>query len=110
MIRLSDSHRELVEGCLYAVAGGDIGGDFVVATAQVLDQRIASGQNAGGPVVFESAHRPEPGFQPSVIGFDQVARVPGGVQRGWDEIIQDPRISRGGTNGFYRAISATAGT
>ena len=45
MIWLSNGRRELVEGCLYALAGGDIGGDFVVPAAQVLDQ--AHGQRPG---------------------------------------------------------------
>ena len=47
-------------------------------------------------MAFDSAHLPEPGFQPTMIGFGQVVRVPlDGVQRGKDQLIQDPRISSG---------------
>jgi hypothetical protein len=37
VISLSDSHRELVEGFVEPVAGGGVGGEFVVAAAEVLD-------------------------------------------------------------------------
>ena len=65
-----------------SVAGGDVGGEFIVAAAQVLHERVPGGDDPRGPVAFQSAHRPEPGFQPSVIGFDRVVRVPlDGMQR-----------------------------
>jgi hypothetical protein len=35
----SDGHRELVEGCAEPVAGGDIGGEFIVAAVKILDER-----------------------------------------------------------------------
>ncbi len=73
--QLSDGHRELVECCANPVAGGDVGGEFVVAPAEVLDEGVPGGHGLSGPVAFESAHRPEPGFQPSVICFDRVVRV-----------------------------------
>jgi hypothetical protein len=40
MIRLSNGRCELLEGCLDAVAGGDVGGEFIVAAAQILDERL----------------------------------------------------------------------
>ena len=47
-------------------------------------------------MAFQSAHRPQPGFQPAVIGLDAVIGVPlGGVQRGGDQLVQDLRIGRG---------------
>jgi hypothetical protein len=64
------------------VAGGDIGGEFVVAAAEVLRESVAGGQDPRGPAAFDSAHRPEPGFQPPVICFDRVVRVAlDGMQR-----------------------------
>jgi hypothetical protein len=40
-----------------------------------------------------SPHRPEPGFQPPVIVLDWVVRVAlDSVQRGGDQLVEDPRI------------------
>jgi hypothetical protein len=50
------------------VVPGDVGGDVVVAAAQVLDERVAGGEDPRSPVTLQSAHRPEPGFEPSVVG------------------------------------------
>jgi hypothetical protein len=36
--QLSDDHRELVECCADPLAGGDVGGEFIVAAAEVLDE------------------------------------------------------------------------
>jgi hypothetical protein len=68
---LSYGHRELVECCADPVAGGDVGGEFVVATAEVLDEGMPGGQGPRGQVAFQAAHRPEPvRFQNSAIGPD----------------------------------------
>jgi hypothetical protein len=43
---------------------------------------VPSREDSRGPVAFESAHRPEPGFESAVIGLDRVIGVPlDGVQR-----------------------------
>jgi hypothetical protein len=64
------------------VAGGDVGGKFIVAAAEVLDERVTGTQDPGGPVALESAHRPEPGLQPAMVGFDRIIRILlDGVQR-----------------------------
>jgi hypothetical protein len=63
-------------------AVGDVGGEFIVAAAQILDESVPGGDDPRGPVAFESAHRPEPGLQPPVICFDRAVGVPlDGVQR-----------------------------
>src|SRR5260370_36034469 len=63
------------------VAGGDAGGDVVVATAQVLHEGVTGGEGASWAVTLQPAHRPEPGLQPPVVCLDRVVRiVPGGVQ------------------------------
>jgi hypothetical protein len=78
----SDGHRELVECCADPVAGGDVGGEFVVAAAEVLHERVAGSQDPCGPVPLQAAHRPQPRFQPAMIGLDRVVRIPlDGVQR-----------------------------
>jgi hypothetical protein len=43
--RLSDGHRELVECCADPVAGGDVGGEFVVAAADVLHEGVPGGRD-----------------------------------------------------------------
>jgi hypothetical protein len=72
----SDGHGELVECCAGPVAGGDVGGEFVVAAAEVLHERVTGGDDPRGAVAFRAAHRPEPGLQPAVICLDGVVRVP----------------------------------
>jgi hypothetical protein len=46
----SDGRRELVEGFAEPMAGGDIGGEFVVAAVQILDERVPGGENTRGTV------------------------------------------------------------
>jgi len=41
----SDCHSELVEDGAEPVAGGEVGGDVVVAAAQVLHKGVTSGEN-----------------------------------------------------------------
>src|SRR5450755_4146145 len=72
----SDCRRELVEGFVEPVAGEGAGGEFVVAAADVLDEGVTGGEDPRGPGALESAHGPEPGFEPPVIGLDRVVRVP----------------------------------
>jgi hypothetical protein len=52
---VSDGHRELVEGCADPVAGGDVGGEFVVAAAEVLDEAMPGGQGPCGTVALHAA-------------------------------------------------------
>jgi hypothetical protein len=62
--------------------GRDAGGEFVVAAAQILDEGMPGGQGPRGTVALQAAHRPEAGFQPSVICFDRVVRIAlDGMQR-----------------------------
>jgi hypothetical protein len=56
----SDGHRELVEGFTEPVAAADVGGEFEVAAAQILDERVPGGQDPRGSVALESAHRTPP--------------------------------------------------
>jgi hypothetical protein len=57
------------------VAVGDVGGEFIVAAAQILDERVPGGDDPCGPAAFQAARRPQPGLQPSMIGLDRVIRV-----------------------------------
>ena len=46
MLRWSDGDCEVVEGLLEPVVPGDVGGDVVVAAAQVLDKRVTGGEGS----------------------------------------------------------------
>ena len=82
------------------MAGGSLGSELVVSAADVLHERVPGGQGPRGPVTLQAAHRPEPGLQPPVISLDRIVRVPlHGVQRGGDQLIEDPRIDRGPVGG-----------
>ena len=60
----------------------DVGGEFIVAAAEILHERVTGGQDPCGPVALQAAHRPQPRFQPAVISLDRVVRVSlDGVQR-----------------------------
>ncbi len=60
--------------------------DFVVASPDVLHERMTADDHSGRMVAFESAHRSESGFELAMIAFDAVVgvllRV---VKRGWHE-------------------------
>jgi hypothetical protein len=56
-------------------AGGDVSGEFAVAASEVLDKGVPGGQDPRGPVAFQAAYRPQPGFQPPVTGLGRVVRV-----------------------------------
>jgi hypothetical protein len=48
---------------------------FVVSAVQVLDECMASADHPGRAKPFEATHWSEPGFEPTVIGFDGVVGV-----------------------------------
>ena len=50
-------------------------GKFVVATTDILDKGVASADHSGRAQPFETAHRPQPGFQAAVICFDRIVQV-----------------------------------
>ena len=53
----------------------DVECEFVVATAEVLDEGVSVGDHRCQSEAFEAAHRAEPGPQPAVVGFDAVVGV-----------------------------------
>jgi hypothetical protein len=63
------------------VAGGDAGREFMVAAAEIPGKCVTGSQDPRGLVALQSAHRPQPCFQPAVISLDRVVRIPlDGVQ------------------------------
>jgi hypothetical protein len=82
------------------VPGGNIGSEFIMTAAEILDEGVLGGQNPRGPVALQAAHRPEPGFQPPMISLDRIVRIAlDGMQRRGDQLIQDPRVGRGPVGG-----------
>ena len=74
--------------------------EFVVSTAQVLDERMPATDNLGGADAFQAAHRSRSGLQPAVIGFDRVVGVLlHDVPRLGHELVEHPRVSRGPVGG-----------
>jgi hypothetical protein len=56
------------------VARGDVGSEVIVAATEIWTMACPAA-NVRGPAAFQAAHRPQPGFQPPVIGPDRVVRV-----------------------------------
>ena len=70
------------------VADRDVGGELVVAAADVLHERVTGCHYPGGPASFQPAHRPQPRLQPPMISLDTVsARRAGGRL---DELRREP--------------------
>src|SRR4051812_5127884 len=70
----SDGSGELVERC--DEPGGHRGAEFdvIVTAAQVLDEGM-SGDDLGGPIGLESAHRSQSALELAVIGLDPIVLV-----------------------------------
>jgi hypothetical protein len=45
---------------------------FVVTAADILDQGVPGDDDPGAAVVLEPAHRPQPRFQPAMIGLERL--------------------------------------
>jgi hypothetical protein len=96
----SDGEREVVGGDAEPVAVGRVDGDVVVAAANVLHEGVAGGEDPCGAVTFQSAHRPEPGFQPSVVRLNRIVRVLlDCVPRRGDQLVHHARVDRRAISG-----------
>jgi hypothetical protein len=87
---------------------GGFGGEFVVASADVLHERVPGGQDPCRPVPVQPADRPQPAFQPPEISLHAIVGVPlSGMQRRGDQLIEDPQVSRRPVGGdLGRAVPA----
>jgi hypothetical protein len=52
-----------------------IDSEFIVAASEVLDEGVPSTDHLGRTKLFQSTHRPQPGLEPTVIGFDGIIGV-----------------------------------
>jgi hypothetical protein len=72
-----------------------VGGEFVVSATQVLDERVPGRDGSSRGQSFQSAHRPQPALEPTVIGFDDVVWVPlQHVPRARRPLVDHARIHR----------------
>jgi hypothetical protein len=53
----------------------NIEAEFVVAAAEVLHEGVPGAGHSRRAESFQAAHRPQPGFQAAVVGFDRVVRI-----------------------------------
>jgi hypothetical protein len=84
--------------------GARVDPEFVVAAPEVLHERVAAHDHACAVVVFEAAHRSQPGLQPSMVRLDPVVRVLlGVVERAWHELINDRQ------QGHARSVTTSVG-
>jgi hypothetical protein len=91
----SDGEGEFGEGGGEPVLRWDVGGEFVVAAPEILHEGMSGSDHGGRVEPFESAHRPEPGFEPAMICLDGVVGVLlGHVQRCRGEFVEDPQVCR----------------
>jgi hypothetical protein len=91
----SDGVGEFGEDRCESIPSIDIPAEFVVATTEVLHERVPSADHPCRAQPFQSAHRPQPGLQTPMIGFDGVIRILfGDVARGGYQLLDHSRVGR----------------
>ncbi len=89
--------------------GAGIAREFVVATPNVLHERVTAHDHTGAVVAFESAHRSEPRLEPSVVDFDPIVRVLlSVVERGRHQLIHDGEECPGPIGHYFRRLTVRA--
>jgi hypothetical protein len=84
----SDDFSEFFECLNQTEMWRGVGPEFVVASADVLDQSVASYHDRRGSVAFESAHWPQSSFESAVIAFDAIVLMfLGVVKRVRDQLL-----------------------
>lgn len=97
----SDDEGKVVEDDAKPVAVWGLGGDVVVAAAEILHEGMTWGEDPRGAMPLQPAHRPQPSFQPPVVCLDGVIRVTlDGVQRRGNQFVEHPRVGRGAVGGY----------
>ncbi len=80
--------------------------EFVVAAAQVLDDGMATDDDARGPVGLQAPHRSESGFQSTVVGLTPVVLALSGVlERRRNELVDDVSWRRSPIGGHLRRVT-----
>ena len=88
------------EDRLKPAAGLSVVSEFVVAAAQVLDERMPAADHLGAAEPLQTSHRTSPGLQPAMISFDRVVGVLlHHVPRLGHDLVEHPRVRRGPVGG-----------
>jgi hypothetical protein len=89
----SDGECELSEGSREPMPGSDVGGKFVVAATQVLNESVPRADYLRGQEPFQATHRPQPTLQFAVISFDHIIRILiEDMQSVGQELIEHPDV------------------
>ena len=70
-----DGKDKFGEGCQEPMPWIYIQAEYVVAAAEILDERVASSDHSCRTESFEAAHRPEPSLQAAMVGFYKAVGV-----------------------------------
>ena len=73
-----------------------VGAEFVVAAADVLDERVTADHDCCSPIAFEATHRSQAGLEPAVVALDAVVGVLLGVVARVGDQFLDHRDQRRG--------------
>ncbi|MDT4964362.1 MAG: hypothetical protein QOF87_4009 [Pseudonocardiales bacterium] len=89
----SEAHCEFGDRDTNSIMCGQFGGEFVVATAQVLHERVPGRDGAQRSDRLHPAHRPQPGLESPVISLHSVIRILlENVSRSRDEVLNHTRV------------------
>jgi hypothetical protein len=90
-----DRRGEPVERDRQPPARRPLDGQLVVATANVLNERVARDDDAGAAVLLQAPHRSQPRLQAAVVGLDTVVGIPIGAMPGRrDQLLDHQRVRR----------------
>jgi hypothetical protein len=73
---LSEAVCELAERDADSVVSQQVGCEFVVSATQVLDERVPRRDGSSRAQSFQSSHRAQSGFEPTVVRFDDICSRP----------------------------------
>jgi hypothetical protein len=76
-------------------AHGEVNGDFVVTSAEVLDEGMASGDDGRGTGSLRSPHGSQSGLEPAVTGLDGIVCVALHDMAGvGHHVVEHPQVDR----------------
>jgi hypothetical protein len=89
----SDRQGEVVERDGQPLAGRRLDRQLIVASPDVLHERMTGNADPGATVLLESSHRSQPCLQAAVVGLDPVVGVLlGAVPGRWRQVLQHDRV------------------
>ncbi len=92
---VSDGVGEFGEGRREPMPWTDVHAEFVVTAEQILDEGVPGTDHTGRAEPLQTAHRPQPGLEPTMIGFDRVTGVLlHDVASAGQQLIEHTRVGR----------------